>query len=317
MASFRRAIDDHPAFTGIDTVLAVDGSNILMRSIRAMEGASLSVDGVPTAAIVAFIGTISRYVRELRPMQIAVFWDDGHAHRSALFDGYKSERASRGDHHDATFALALEFLTLVGVYQRIVRNEEADDLIAAQWRIRDPEKRFVILSSDKDMLQLLGPNVEQYRPGDSMTDRWTDLRVQSHYGCRPEHLALAMAMAGDKIDCIPGVPGVGMKTAVKWLSQHGWSLEKLFDANLPRLAGYHDLVMRNIKLIDLRTGGPQVHAIPLPAFRAVERDGGAMSEALVEFFDRWKLAAIKDRWTSGSMWSDRPAQELEKPSRTT
>src|SRR5690606_6422668 len=156
---------------------------------------------------------------------------------------YKSERpehVERDKEERVAANLASEFLTLAGIHHLKMEGVEADDLVAAYWRqarAMGPE-RVVILSGDKDFLQLVErgvPETVQIRPGVS-PEVWTMAEVVAKFGCIPSDLPKVMALSGDKSDGVPGLRGVGTKTAVKMLAANDWDLAKVV-ANEPKANG--------------------------------------------------------------------------------
>src|SRR5690606_131971 len=177
--------------------LIVDGTNLLVRSQFAMRGIELSVeeDGevVNTGPVLTFINMLSKYVAQIKPERMAVCWDGGRStFRTALYPAYKSERpehVERGKGERVAANLASEVLTLAGIHHLKMEGVEADDLVAAYWgqaRAMGPE-RVVILSGDKDFLQLVErgvPETVQIRPGVS-PEVWTMAEVVAKFGCIP------------------------------------------------------------------------------------------------------------------------------------
>jgi 5'-3' exonuclease len=172
---------------GRETWLVVDGNNLLMRATRAMERSNLSAHGVPTGPLVAFVNSLTQYVRVVDPARMVVCWDGGHVYRTRLLATYKQGRRSRGYRYETVgdpFSLAKEFLTLSGIHHVLMPGVEADDLVAYYCQNRD-QARVVILSGDKDLLQLLSgdDDVTQFRLGDKFSERWT-VTVRSELRCR-------------------------------------------------------------------------------------------------------------------------------------
>lgn len=291
------------------TALLVDGNNVLIRAMHAMKGSGLHARGVPTGALLVFINSLSRHLKEERPDKVAICWDAGRsAFRTELDPGYKAHRLDGPTEFEedktTAFGLAKRFLTLANVHHIERRGFEADDLIAYYWRHHRPlDDRVVILSSDKDFLQLLVPGqVEQVRMSSSgtPTDRWTADRVQSDLGCEPKYLADAMAIAGDASDGVPGVPRFGMKTAVKTLARNNWSLDKALHSE-ERLFQHRDRVLLNHKLVDLRSAVSGLTLTPLPVF-APTLPADAMFRELIEYLDTFQLGSVKIRLYDGSLW---------------
>lgn len=289
-------------------VMAVDGSNVLIRSMKAMERAGLSTaDGIPTGGVMTFVNSLARHVAEEQPERLVVCWDGGKsAHRVAIYPDYKERRSGRSDDTHSAFAIAKEFLTLAGVHHVEVEGVEADDLIAHYWRTKGNDDRLIILSGDKDFFQLLDGWTEQVRPGTGPTDRWTSNRVRTEWGCKPEHIPYVMALTGDSGDDVPGVHGIGRKTACKLLGKHQWSLDGLLSeaASIPRLAGAEGNVRRNLKLVDLRSPFPGLElAQQPPRFEPTTRES-VLWGPLIEFLDRYEFAVIRTRLEAGVLWED-------------
>jgi 5'-3' exonuclease len=273
-----------------------------------MARTSLSADGVNTGPLMVFINTLSRHVREEDPDRLVVCWDGGRsAFRVALYPEYKANRLQAPDpefdeRKRGTFALAREFLALSGIHQIDRPGFEADDLISWYVHHRPAGERAVILSSDKDFLQLLCDEVEQVRlsSGGADTDRWTVQRVREEHGCEPEHLALAMALAGDISDGVPGVPRFGMKTALKNLAKSGWSLDAV---EHPAVREHWGQVQVALRLVDLRTP-PEGLALPeLPMFEPTD-PSSAMYEGLLSFLTRYRLESVRQRLYVGGLWKE-------------
>lgn len=278
--------------------------------MHAMKGSGLHVGGVPTGALLVFINTLSRHIREEKPDKVVVCWDGGRSEfRVALDPGYKAHRLDGSsefeEDKDTAFGLAKHFLTLANVHHVQRRGWEADDLIAWYWRHHRPlDDKLVILSSDKDFLQLLVPGqVEQVRMSSSgtPTDRWDHERVVADLGCEPRHLVDAMALAGDASDGVPGVPRYGMKTAVKTLRRYEWSLDKALHFE-DRLTEHRDRVLLNHKLIDLRSVPSGLDLAPLPAFIPT-LPADALFPGLLDFVERLRMESVKGRLYDGSLWT--------------
>ena len=291
------------------TALLVDASNVIVRSLRAMERTGLSADGVPTGALHNFVLTVARHICEEQPTHVAVCWDGGRSvKRVALDPGYKAHRLTQPEFEevkDDTFALAREFCTLAGIFHVGRAGYEADDLIAHYWRQHRPlDDKLVILSNDKDFLQLLiDDNVEQVRlsSANTPTDRWTAERVRADMGCDPRQLAAVMALMGDASDGVPGVRGMGPKTAVKRLAQWRWNLHEALTLD-ERLSPHKERVLTNLRLVDLRQLDSALHLPPLPEFRPTA-PGSALYGELLSYLSRYRMVTIKDRLIAGTLWS--------------
>jgi len=286
-------------------LLLVDGSNLLMRAYFATKKTHLTnASGVPTAALSTFISMLSRYVRQEKPTHVMVCWDGGKsAHRVAIFSGYKAARTEKTEEDRSHFMQAKEFCRVAGVPQREVFAVEADDLVANYVREYKMFEQIVILSGDHDFFQLLSHGkVVQIRPKGGEDERWTEAMLRSDYGCPPAHFAKVIALAGDIGDNVPGIPGIGVKTAVKMLKRHRWNLDDVVFFE-PKLFGRKEDLARNMRLVDL-TQGARVEFKPIPRFEPV---GPAHEgwQALSEFLDLYDLGRARASLEAGSMWSER------------
>lgn len=299
------------------TVLLVDANNLTMRGVHAMSRSNLSAEGIPTGPLLVVINALSRHIREEKPDKVVMCWDSGASvYRKGLYADYKANRgpSSTDDVKEGTFALVKEFLALAGIHQVERPGYEADDIIAAYVHhyadnvYADPvETKVVIASSDKDFLQLLGPGVEQIRftDRDKDTERWYNQRVQDEYGCTPAHLLMAMALAGDTSDNIPGVPRFGLKTAVKVLDKHEWDWEDTLTD--PKVIEHADRARLNLALIDLTIPHKELGLPALPQFRPTTASSINWS-SLESFLLTYQMQSVLRRLYKGLLWEDAPNQ---------
>ncbi len=239
---------------------------------------------------------------------MVICWDGGKSqHRVALDPAYKGQRNPSPEFEEVkegAYDLAKTFLTLANVHHVEVRGYEADDLIAHYWRQHRPlDDPLVILSSDKDFLQLLVQGqVTQVRLGsyDTPTDRWTYDRVVNEFHSDPRGLAAAMALAGDSSDNIPGVPRFGMKTAIKTLSKYGFDLDMAMRHD-ERLQPHVERIRLNFKLVDLRNIPGSLSLGALPPFQPT-LPGHVMYGELLKFLTRYQMESVKSRLYDGSLW---------------
>lgn len=291
------------------TTLVVDGNNILMRSLRAAQGGGMDLTndaGVPTAPLLLFVNSLTRYIRQVKPTKLAVCWDGGHStYRHEIFDGYKAERRTveKDEIETSCFALAKHFLGLAHIQQSEVAGVEADDLIAHLWH-RSWISPMVILSGDKDLLQLVTDDCTQIRPDPQAEDEvWTSERVVEKYGCAPGHWGLVLALMGDPGDGVPGLHRVGPKTACKVLASVGWSIDRLISDGPDRYREEADLIRRNVRLVELRNNAaplPTPIADPTP-FVPVE-PGHACWPGLESFLSDLRFGSTLRRLSDGTLW---------------
>jgi len=281
--------------------LLADANNIAVRSVLAPNH-DMSVGSIETGALVLFLNTLSRYVRIQRPDRALVCWDSGRSSfRTRMFPQYKANRKQKAtDLAAQPIALMQTFLKLAGVPQLQLPGYEGDDLIAASWRACRGRERIFILSSDKDMLQLIEDGTEQIKlvTNSSRPDVWSRTRFIKELGFKPEYQAYVLALTGDSSDGIPGLSKVGPKTAVKMLAAANWDMGRLVDS-LPQ--DQQDIVLRNIALIDLSCVPLDLPAPPL--FKPVTPDHEDWP-ALEAFCDRWELQQIKTKLLANKLWTD-------------
>ena len=200
-------------------LILVDGSGYLYRAFHALPPLSNS-KGEPTGAILGVLNMLNKMVKEEAPERIAVVFDaPGRTFRDDLFDEYKAHRTPMPDDlrsqvqplYDTVAAMGLPLLRVPGV--------EADDVIGTlTMQAAAAGYKVLISTGDKDMAQLVGPNVELLN---TMSNTRLDRAgVKAKFDVFPEQIADYLALVGDSSDNIPGVTGVGPKTAAKWLNQY-------------------------------------------------------------------------------------------------
>jgi DNA polymerase-1 len=201
----------------------VDGSHTIFRAYHALPHLSTR-QGVPTNAVYGFTTMLLRAIREGNPTHLAVAFDEeAKAKRSELYDGYKATRGAPPEDLTPQFPLVRRVLEALRVPAVGFAGYEADDVIATlAKRARERGWEVVIVSGDKDLMQLVVNGIRCY---DSMYEKWYGPdEVEAKWGVPPQLVADLLALTGDKIDNIPGVPGVGEKTAAGLLKDYG-SLE--------------------------------------------------------------------------------------------
>jgi 5'-3' exonuclease len=234
-------------------------------------------------------------------------WDGEHARavRQGIWDGYKAARATPGKPEpERPISQAKEWCTLAGLHHVERDHLEADDLIANYWRQNRPlAERIVVLSGDKDFLQLIGPETVVVRPLDKgQTDRWDEDRVRAEYGCEARLLPYVKALMGDVSDGVPGLPGVGPKKAVKRILAADGYWSRLLDGHT---SDERSLLVRNLMLMDLRNEVPYEPLVAAPGFAPV-RPGSLGLDQLLAFLDRYRLDSVRARVLDGSLW---PSEE--------
>jgi DNA polymerase I len=214
------------------TLYLVDGSGYMFRAFHALPPLSNS-RGLPTNATFGFIRMLLKLAKDTRPSHIAIVFDPpGKTFRDDLFESYKANRIAMPSDLGVQIPYIHRAVDALRMRRLVIEGFEADDVIGTL-AVRAARDRFdsVIVTGDKDFKQLVGPHITLL---DTMNDKRTTMReVREQFGVGPEAVVDIMALMGDAIDNIKGLPGVGPKTACA-LIQHFGSLEALF-AGLDRL----------------------------------------------------------------------------------
>jgi DNA polymerase-1 len=216
-------------------VYLIDASVYVFRAWYSMPPDLQDDDGNPTHAVYGFARLLADLIERRKPQYLAVAFDEsrGNGHRTRLFPAYKANREPAPPELKRQFALCREFCRHIGVAEYASPEYEADDLIGTlACRARSAGLRVTVVSRDKDLSQLVGPGDVFWDYSESIEYRYQD--IAERFGVRPERMADYLALTGDSVDNIPGVPGVGPKTATA-LMQRYESLDALYD-DLPATA---------------------------------------------------------------------------------
>lgn len=283
-------------------LLLVDGNNLWMRAWHATRHEAMTAGDESTASLVVFTNTLLRHIREEKPDRVAVCWDGGKSvYRTRLLPSYKANRtAGTSDRAKRERRLVKEFLSLAGVFHVERPGVEADDLIAKYWH--DAEEDVVLVSEDKDFLQLVGvtPQGHDCTVLRSTGERWDVSQVVTKMGAAPMALPYVMALTGDDSDNVPGVPGIGPKTAVQLLGQSGW----IFDAiDHPEVRQRAPQVKLSYVLVNLRLPLPGLELPAPPLFAPTVRDS-ALYDELLSFLEQYRMKGLIARALSGTLWVD-------------
>jgi DNA polymerase-1 len=215
-----------------ERILLIDASSLIYPAFHVM-GELKTSTGFPTGAIYGYARTVLMLLREYPSQYVAVAFDSrGPTHRHEKFSEYKAHRPAMDEALAAQIPKIKELTDALKLKKFEVPGYEADDIIAALVPLAAAQGLDVlIVSGDKDLLQLVGDGVRVLKPGRDVT---RDLKildsagVQQYLGVRPDQVLDFLALVGDSVDNVPGVPGIGEKTAQKLLSQFP-SLEALLE----------------------------------------------------------------------------------------
>ena len=291
-----------PPRPGVPRLLIVDGHAYAYRAFHAIRQLN-GPDGLPTNAVYGFIKMLSKLRASLAPTHLVVIWDGGLAEeRVAVHPEYKAHRPPMPEGLSRQLDEIMEYLRAAGIASWCRDGVEADDWIAGvARRAAAAGAEVVIASADKDFMQLVRQGIGLANPNDKSERIWTEADVVQKTGVRPEQIVDWLSLVGDSVDNIPGVPGVGPKTATGLLQQFG-SLAALYDRIeevtseriRQNLEGARSSMQRNQALIRLQD---EVGA----AFQ--------LAEALPGGEDRNHLRALYQRWGFRSLAASLAGQE--------
>jgi DNA polymerase-1 len=201
-------------------VFLIDGSGFIFRAYHALPPLSRS-DGTPTGAVLGFSNMLAKLLSETDADHIAVVFDAaGSSFRNRIYDQYKAQRPEPAPDLVPQFALVRRATEAFGVCQIELDDYEADDLIATYARHAvEAGARVTIVSSDKDLMQLVTDKVTMLDP---IKNRPIGVaEVRERFGVGPERVIDVQALCGDSVDNVPGVPGIGVKTAAELINTYG------------------------------------------------------------------------------------------------
>lgn len=209
----------------MDTLYLIDGSGYIFRAFHALPPMTRA-DGTPVNAVYGFCAMLQKLLGELKAERIAVIFDAGRkTFRNDIYPEYKAHRPPPPEELIPQFPLIREATRAYGIPAIEAANYEADDLIAAYAReatVRGFKVRIV--SADKDLMQLVRSGVELYDPMKAVAIGPAE--VEAKFGVPPDKVIDVQALAGDSTDNVPGVPGIGVKTAAQLILEYG-DLENL------------------------------------------------------------------------------------------
>jgi len=227
------ALDDAPA-RGAELFL-VDGNNLAYRAFFALPEELATSDGQPTNALLGFTNMLFKLLADYRPRGVAVAWDSRPVHRSALAESadlvYKEGRRAMPDLLSEQFPFFRPIVEAFGYENIEFEGWEADDVIATlATRADEAGLSTCVVSTDRDAFQLCSENISLMMTPRGVADVqvYTPERVEARYGVRPDQVPDFIGLKGDSSDNIPGVPGIGDKTAGALIARYG-SLEGVIE----------------------------------------------------------------------------------------
>ena len=221
-------------------VILVDGNNLLFRSYfaTAYTGNTMrNSKGFPTNGLYGLVNMLNKIIREEKPEYMLVAFDKGKTFRHEKYLDYKGGRNETPDDLKKQFSVAKKLVPLMGIKCFEIDNYEADDIIGtySKMALIDPEFETTIVSSDKDLLQLINEETEVKLLKQKDYIRMNEEKFIDTYGIKPIRMIDLKGLMGDASDNIPGVKGIGEKTALKLLQEYD-SLENVYD-NIDNIKG--------------------------------------------------------------------------------
>ena len=209
----------------MEKIILVDGNNLLFRSYyaTAYNGNFMkNSKGFPTNALFGFANMMNKIIEEEKPTYIMVAFDKGKTFRHDKYDFYKQGRIETPNELKLQFPKAKELLNAMGIKYYEIDNYEADDIIGtfAEYCNKDPKFIGTIISSDKDLLQLISNDIDIKLLKQKDYLRYNEDTFTKEYGIKPINIIDLKALMGDASDNIPGVKGIGEKTALKLLQEY-------------------------------------------------------------------------------------------------
>lgn len=228
-------------------MVLVDGNSLLYRAFYALPLLHTS-DGIYTNGVYGFLTMFNRVMQQEQPSHVAVAFDkDKHTFRKEMYTDYKANRSVAPDELGGQFALIREVLSALNVSYIEIPGYEGDDIIGALSLLaEEAEMETLIVTGDNDALQLVSERVKVLvnKKGITETELYDEARVLEKWEVMPDRMIEIKALMGDSSDNIPGVPGVGAKTAIKLIKEYG-TLENLYE-HLEEIGGkMHEKLAQN------------------------------------------------------------------------
>ncbi|HEC99421.1 MAG TPA: DNA polymerase I [Proteobacteria bacterium] len=301
---------EHPAL-----LYLIDAHSYIYRAYHAISHLSTS-HGLPTNAIFGVTNMLLKVLREKRPEYLAMVFDArGPTFRHALLETYKANRPAMPDDLSVQIPYIKDIIRAENLSALELEGYEADDLIATiVKRLASDEHRVVIVSGDKDLLQLVSPYVTIWDP---MKDRRIDLEnLRKEYGLEPGQMADVFALAGDAIDNVPGVPGIGPKTALSLIQKYRsvenlfTSLESIDKSKLrEKLTTYREQALLSKELVTLHVDVPL--EIDLSMLRVGPPDPAALGELFAGLEFTKFLKELEPADAEGNAGGQQPAAKVQ------
>ncbi|MGH6965539.1 MAG: DNA polymerase I [Phenylobacterium sp.] len=303
----------------------VDGSGFIFRAFHALPPLTRKSDGLPVGAVQGFCNMLWKLLVDMKaeadaPTHLAVVFDHSEkTFRNKLYDQYKAHRPPPPEDLVPQFPLVREATKAFGVPCLELPGYEADDLIAAYaCKVRDMGGEVLIVSSDKDLMQLVGPQVSMLDTMKTPNLKIGVDQVFDKFGVTPDKVVDVQALCGDSVDNVPGAPGIGIKTASALITEYG-DLDTLLaraseikqDKRRQTLIDFADQIRLSRQLVQLDCDTP----LPAPVDELAVDEPNA--ETLQAFLDKMEFRSLSRRVnearTGGAEPAATPAPETRAP----
>ena len=248
------------------TLLLIDGHYYVYRSYHAIQSLTNS-RSEPTNAIFGFVKTIRKMLKDLRPDLAAIFWDEGlPAKRVELQPAYKQQREAMPERMIPQLDFIREFCAPMGLISIAEPDTEADDLMACYaMAAKNHQIQTILATNDKDLFQLVNSSIKVYSTNKTDLKNPKDphallgvTEVTWKWGVSPERIGEVLALTGDHVDNIPGIDGIGQKTAANLINEFG-TIDRIFESldRIPnvklrdKLAVNRDRIEKNRRMVRL------------------------------------------------------------------
>jgi DNA polymerase-1 len=291
----------HPPSAAPHHVFLIDGSGFIFRAYFARARSSEPVfqrksDGMVTEVVTLFSNMLDKYRRETDADHMAVIFDaSGSSFRNRIYDAYKANRREMPDDLRPQLAHVRRAAAAFDICQIELQDFEADDLIATYARHAvEAGAKVTILSSDKDLMQLVGDDVKMRDP---MSDRpIAEAEVREKFGVGPDKVIEVQALCGDSTDNVPGVPGIGVKTAAELINAYGDLETLLAHAHEIKQPKRREALIENEAKARLSKELVKLDRdVPLPCPLSALQVKPYSPEKLFPFLDEMELRALKGR----------------------
>lgn len=282
----------------------IDASAYIFRAYHALPPLTRKSDGLPVGAVQGYCNMLWKLIRDMKGEDgpthlVAIFDHSEKTFRNDLYDRYKANRSAPPEDLIPQFPLVRRATAAFGVACVELPGYEADDLIATYaCKARDAGGEAVIVSSDKDLMQLIGPRVVMWDP---MKDRrLAEDAVMDKFGVTPDKMVDLQALIGDSVDNVPGAPGIGPKTAAQLLDEYGdldTLLTRASEIKQPKrretLIEHADQIRLSRELVRLTCDAPAPE--PIEDFAVRDPD----PETLGAFLDEMEFRSLRQRVGDG------------------